>query len=94
MDAGLARYEAKPGCLAIVGQKISRDEVKPVSDAPSRPLSRTSRAESIGSLADYSQHGGYWGSNIVPADYNNYNTQQQVGILNRTYYVIVNFTFF
>ena len=52
-----------------------------MSDAPSRPLSRTSRAESIGSLADYSQHGGYWGSNIVPADYNNYNTQQQVGIL-------------
>ena len=78
MDAGLVKYEAKSGCLAIVGQKISRDEVKPVSDAPSRPLSRTSRAESIGSLADYSQHGGYWGANIVPADYGN--THHQVGL--------------
>ena len=80
MDLGLSRKPTKPGSLSIVGQRMSRREEKPVSDAPSRPLSRTSRAESIGSLADYSQHGGYWGSNVIPADYQTQNlySQQQV----------------
>ena len=80
MDPGLSRNPVNSGGLVIVGQRMSRREEKPVSDAPSRPLSRTSRAESIGSLADYSQHGGYWGNNCVPADYQNQNlySQQQV----------------
>ena len=75
-----------PGGLTIVGQGMSRHEAAPLSDAPSRPLSRTSRAESMGSLADYSQHGGYYPSNVVPADYQANNLysqaqgrQQQVG---------------
>ena len=77
MDLGLSRKPTKPGGLSIVGQRMSRREEKPVSDAPSRPLSRTSRAESMGSLADYSQHGGYWGSNVVPADYKTQNLYSQ-----------------
>ena len=73
------------GGLTVVGQGMSRHEAAPQSDAPSRPLSRTSRAESMGSLADYSQHGGYYGRNVVPADYGaqnlyfqSQNRQQQV----------------
>ena len=71
--SGLSRKPTKSGSLSIVGQRMSRREEKPVSDAPSRPPSRTSRAESMGSLADCSQHGGYWGSNVVPADYQTQN---------------------
>ena len=69
MDLGLSRKPTKPDSLSIVGQRTSLREEMPVSDAPSCPLSQTSRAESMGSLADYSQHGGFWGSNVVPSDY-------------------------
>ena len=75
--SGLSRKPTKSGSLSIVGQRMSRREEKPVSDAPSRPLSRKSRAESMGSLADYSQHGGYWGSNVVPANYQTQNLYRQ-----------------
>ena len=43
---------------------MKRHELGHVSDdAPSRPLSRASRAESIGSLADFSQH-----ASVLPSD--------------------------
>ena len=47
------------GTLQVVGQGMKRHEVGVPDDAPSRPLSRTSRAESMGSLADFSQHASY-----------------------------------
>ena len=77
MDLGLSRKPTKTSSLSMVGQRMSRREEKPVSDAPSRLLSQTSRAESMGSLAAYSQHGGYWGSNVVPADYQTQNLCSQ-----------------
>lgn len=45
------------GSLQVVGQGMKRHEAGgPGDDAPSRPLSRASRAESMGSLADFSAH--------------------------------------
>ena len=54
----------RSGTLQVVGQGMKRHEAGHVSDeAPSRPLSRASRAESIGSLADFSQH-----ASLLPSD--------------------------
>ena len=47
------------GSLQVVGLGMKRHEVGLPDEAPSRPLSRTSRAESMGSLADFSQHASY-----------------------------------
>eukprot|EP00090_Calanus_glacialis_P029714 TRINITY_DN47724_c0_g1_i1.p1 TRINITY_DN47724_c0_g1~~TRINITY_DN47724_c0_g1_i1.p1 ORF type:complete len:141 (-),score=19.03 TRINITY_DN47724_c0_g1_i1:23-388(-) len=44
---------------------MSRYEALHSSQPPSRPLSRTSRAASIGSLVDYFPYGGEHGCNLV-----------------------------
>ena len=82
-ELGLSRNPMSSIGLTIVGQGMSRHEVIPPIDAPSQTFSQTSRAESIGSLADLSQHGGYYGSNVVPADNGTEDTyyhQAQVGL--------------
>ena len=63
-DVGLLRRKTPGpgggGNLRVVGQSMKRHELGLVTDdAPSRPLSRASRAESMGSLADFSQHTSY-----------------------------------
>ena len=54
----VARYRlcAGAGSLLVVGQgmKLCGDTASADTLAPSRPLSRASRAESMGSLADFS----------------------------------------
>jgi hypothetical protein len=76
-ELGLSR---KSGTLAVVGQGKSRHKAMHSSTAPSRPLSRTSRAESMGSLVDYSRHGGDYGSNMVTIEcyQESHSRQQQV----------------
>ena len=52
----VARYRVCAGSLLVVGQgmKLCGDTASADTLAPSRPLSRASRAESMGSLADFS----------------------------------------
>ena len=71
MELGLSRTLKGRADLAVVGQGMSRNEGRPQSGGPSRPISRTSRAESMGSLADYSQHASYGGAydpNVPPSE--------------------------
>ena len=71
MELGLSRTLKSTSDLAVVGQGMSHNEGRPPSGGPSRPLSRASRAESMGSLANYSQHGSYsaaYDSKVPPSE--------------------------
>ena len=80
LDLGLCRRKvsgAGGGNLRVVGQSMKRHELGVSDDAPSRPLSRTSRAESMGSLADFSQHTSYQ----LPAELEHAHRHKQVSLL-------------
>ena len=80
LDLGLSRRKvsgAGGGNLRVVGQSMKRHELGVSDDAPSRPLSRTSRAESMGSLADFSQHTSYQ----LPAELEHAHRHKQVSLL-------------
>ena len=71
MQLGLARAVQRSADLAVVGQGVPGQEARPASAGPSRPLSRASRAESMGSLADFPQNGSFnatYDSNVPPSE--------------------------
>ena len=69
--------------LSIVGQGMSRHEFMPISNDPSHPLFRKSRAAPKGSLANHSMHDGYYGSNNVPGEYLTQNHHQSQSSQNK-----------
>ena len=71
MQLGLARAVQRSADLSVVGQGVPGQEARPASAGPSRPLSRASRAESTGSLADFPQNGSFnatYDSNVPPSE--------------------------
>ena len=76
MQLGLSRTMRRSADLAVVGQGVSANEGRPASGGHSRPLSRASRAESMGSLANHSQHGSFtptYDYNVQPSELRNQN---------------------
>ena len=76
MDLGLSRMTRRSADLAVVGQGVSANEGRPASGGHPRPLSRASRAESMGSLTSRSQHGSFsatYDSNVHPSELRNQN---------------------
>ena len=71
MELGLSKTLNSPVDLSIIGQGMSVNKGRPKSGGPSRPLSRPSHAESLGSLANFCQHASYGGAydpNVPPSE--------------------------